>query len=395
VQDQPVRVTTFLLKHPGVDDQLLVPVMRALDDGLKRNTKLEMKDLDTRLAEFAQEVPQDQIDQARAQLADGLKALNGLEINTAVKKLSAAIDGLGRVLPFIKKQELADAMMSLAIAQFELGDRKGSRQTLSRLLCWRSDYKYDVAKHPPTLIGPFEEAKKELDKAKRGSLEVRSTPSSAQAYVDGRYVGVTPTTAEGLPIGDHYVTLKKEGYRKAVMTASVSAKAQQVVSIPLERSGKYLLVEQALAAMEKSLGNEMLDPSADNLKEVLFVDHAVFVRASPGAAGMIDLDLYLYDLRNRRRLSRVTKAIPVEQVEAPVSQLTSALYLNVNYEAELEAPKDAPIPKQQERKPFWKTWWFWTACGVGAVGIIVAGVAIAETQPKTCGGGNFCPGFQF
>ena len=59
---QPVRVTTFLLKHPGLDEQALVPVMRALDDGLKRNPRLEMKDLDTRLADFAQEVPQEQID---------------------------------------------------------------------------------------------------------------------------------------------------------------------------------------------------------------------------------------------------------------------------------------------------------------------------------------------
>ncbi len=60
-----VPVTTFLLKHPGVDDPPLEPVMRALDEGLKKNKRLEMKDLDTRLAEFAQEVPQEQIDEAR------------------------------------------------------------------------------------------------------------------------------------------------------------------------------------------------------------------------------------------------------------------------------------------------------------------------------------------
>jgi hypothetical protein len=353
-----------------------------------------MKDLDTRLAEFAQEIPQEQIDEGRLQLADGQKALANLDLGPAIKKLNAAIDSLSRVLPFIKKQELADAMMSLAVAQFAQGDKRGSKQTMVRLLTWRLDYKFDPARHPPALVGPFEEAQREVEKAKRGSLDIRTTPPAAQAYVDGKYIGVTPTFAEGLPIGEHWITLKKEGYRKAVTAANVSAKAQQVVSVPLEHSGKYLLVEQALNAMEKSLGNETLDSSADNLKEVLFVDHAVFVRASPGAAGMIELDLYLYDLRNRHRLGRTTKAVALDDT-AQQGQLASALYQNVNYEAELEAPKEAPIPRAAERKPFWKTWWFWTAAGVVVVGAVAIGVAVAATQPKECGGGNFCPGFTF
>ena len=79
------------------------------------------------------------------------------------------------------------------------------------------------------------------------------------------------------------MTLKKEGFKKAVMAAQVSSKVQQLVSIAIERSTKYLLVEQALAGVEKSLGELSLDPSADNLKEVLFIDHAIFVRAAPAA----------------------------------------------------------------------------------------------------------------
>ena len=59
---------------------------------------------------------------------------------------------LSKVLPYIKKQELADAMMSLAVAHFENGDKKATKQTLLRLLTWRLDYKYDVNKHPPALI---------------------------------------------------------------------------------------------------------------------------------------------------------------------------------------------------------------------------------------------------
>src|SRR5207237_4096136 len=108
-----VPVTTFLLAHPGIDDQALVPVMRTLDDGLKRNARLDFKDLDTRLADFAQEVPQEQIDQGRQLLSDGQKALTALELGAAIRKLEQAIEILSKVLPYIKKAELADAMMAL------------------------------------------------------------------------------------------------------------------------------------------------------------------------------------------------------------------------------------------------------------------------------------------
>src|SRR5581483_4103231 len=236
---QPVRVTTFLLQHKGVDDQALVPVMRALDDGLKRNPRLEMKDLDTRLADFAQEVPQAQIDEGRLLMQEGQKALAALEMATAIKKLNAAIDALSKVLPYIKKHELADAMMALGATQFLDNDKKSAMKTFIRLITWRQDYKIDTNKYAPQLIAPFEDARKEVEKTKRGSLEIRSEPGAAEAYVDGKYIGVTPTFAEGLPAGEHWVTLKKEGYRKAVMPATVSAKIQQMVSVPLERSGKY------------------------------------------------------------------------------------------------------------------------------------------------------------
>lgn len=387
---QPVRVTTFLMKHPGLDDQALVPVLRALDDGLKRNPRLEMKDLDTRLADFAQEVPQEQIDEGRLLLQEGQKALTALDLPTAIKKLSQAVEVLSKVLPYVKKQELADAMMALGAAHFENADKREAKRTFERLLVWRTDYKVDLAKYPPTLLSIVEEVRKEVERQKRGSLEIRSEPAAAQAYVDGRYIGVTPTFADGLITGEHWVTLKKEGFKKAVMPAQVSSKVQQLVSITMERSTKYLLVEQALAGVEKSLGEMTLDASADNLKEVLFIDHAVFVRAAPAGPGQIKVDSFLYDLRTRRRLTRVTKTVTVAKAEKELSTLASALYLNVSYEAELVETKDAPPPKPYVRPPFYKTWWFWTAAGVAVTGVVLG--ATLAPRPKDCGNGNFCFG---
>ncbi|HEX6835437.1 MAG TPA: PEGA domain-containing protein [Polyangia bacterium] len=389
---QPVHVTTFLLKHPGVDDQALVPVMRALDEGLKRNPRLEMKDLDTRLADFAQEVPQEEIDQGRLLLQEGQKALTALDLPAAIHKLGQSVEVLSKVLPYVKKQELADAMMALGAAHFENGDKKEAKRTFERLLVWRTDYKVDLSKYPPALLSIVEDTRKEVEHFKRGSIEIRSEPSAAQAYVDGRYIGVTPTFADGLIVGEHWVTLKKEGFKKAVMAAQASSKQQQLVSITMERSTKYLLVEQALAGVEKTLGETMLDASADNLKEVLFIDHAVFVRAAPAGPGQIKVDTFLYDLRTRRRLTRVTKTVSVAHAEKELSTLASALYLNVSYEAELVESKDAPPPKPYVRPPFYKTWWFWTAAGVAVAGVALGAGLGAALAPKSCGSSTFCFG---
>ncbi len=389
----PVRVTTFALDHPGVDDSAVASIMRAVDEGLKRNPRLEMKDLETRLAEFAQDVPQDQIDDGRLQLQEGQKALTALELPAAIKKLTAAVDTLGKVLPYVKKQELADAMMALAAAYFENGDKKNANTWLVRLYTWRSDYRLDTNKYSPDLIAPVESARAEVEKAKRGAIEIHSDPTAAQAYVDGKYVGVTPTSAEGLAVGEHYITFKREGgYKKAVLAATVSAKQLGVVTATLERSNKYLLVEQAVKAAEKSLGQPTLDQSADNLKEVLYVDHAVFVRVAPSGQ-QLSVDAYLYDLRTRKRLTRVTKTMPAAEAEQQSASLASSLYLNVSYESVAEGPHDAPIPKQKQRTPVYKAWWFWTAIGVGVIGIAV--IAAEVPRPKDCGAGNVCPGFSF
>ena len=92
-----------------------------------------------------------------------------------------------------------------------------------------------------------EDVRKDVEKARRGSLEIRSEPAAAQAYVDGKYVGVTPTFAEGLVVGEHWVTLKKEGFKKAVMAAQVSAKAGLFVGF-----GGAGVVEGRMAAKEPS-----------------------------------------------------------------------------------------------------------------------------------------------
>jgi hypothetical protein len=392
--EPPVKVTTFALAHPDVPEETVVAIMRALETGLKRNPRLEMRDLDTRLADFAQEIPQDKVDAARAAMKDGQKALLEMNIPGAIEKLQEAVDGLAKVLPYIKKQELADAQCTLAVAYYEGGDKKSGKDTFVKLLTWRSDYAFDVQKFPPQYAEIFQATQSELEKAKRGSISIVSEPAGALAYVDGKYIGITPCPAEGLIVGTHYVTLKKEGYKKAVAEASVSANRDRKLSVTLDQSEKYLLVQQALDKIKDGLGADMGGEDMDNLKQVLFIDHAVFLKTADKGAGKVEVDAFLYDLRTRRRLSRVTKDVPRAQAEAQLSSLASNLYLNVSYDPELIAPKEKPLPKQLKRPPLYTRWWFWGAVVVVAGGIATAIAVPLATRPPSCAPMDGCVTFK-
>jgi hypothetical protein len=56
-----------------------------------------------------------------------------------------------------------------------------------------------------------------------GGLNIVSSPSGAETYVDNQYYGYTPATLTGISVGQHSVTLKYTGYVDYLTTATVNA----------------------------------------------------------------------------------------------------------------------------------------------------------------------------
>lgn len=59
-----------------------------------------------------------------------------------------------------------------------------------------------------------------------GSLSVRSSPSSARVYLDGRYIGRTPETIDGVSYGRHTLRIERDGYRDHSQTVHVYSSAR-------------------------------------------------------------------------------------------------------------------------------------------------------------------------
>ena len=74
-----------------------------------------------------------------------------------------------------------------------------------------------------------------------GTLEVRSEPAGAEAYLDGGFRGITPLTLDGVRAGLHVVRAEKTGHDPATASALVSAGEREVVHLDLEdRVLRYL-----------------------------------------------------------------------------------------------------------------------------------------------------------
>jgi hypothetical protein len=70
-----------------------------------------------------------------------------------------------------------------------------------------------------------------------GTVEITSTPPGAEAIVNGRIRGMTPTTVGDLPPNDDVqIELRLRGYKAAHKSVSWSGKRLLQVSIPLEKA---------------------------------------------------------------------------------------------------------------------------------------------------------------
>src|SRR5262252_2259823 len=238
----PKVVVTVVVLPDELADRLLHGLSRALG----KNQRLDVKDAQKLLANFAGDEPTEDIEAARDLAKVGSDMLAEMQPREALGKLAEAVKKLELVMPFIHKQELADATLNLAVAEALEGNRAAAKNIFTDLLVWRPKADQDSTRVPPQVMKLYDEARKEVARLPRGSLEIHSDPEGALVFVDGHQVGTTPATVEGLTVGRHFVTFKKDAFLKLVIKAHVSSKEQQSVTGRLEKSKKYLLLQQAI-----------------------------------------------------------------------------------------------------------------------------------------------------
>ncbi|HVK75381.1 MAG TPA: PEGA domain-containing protein [Kofleriaceae bacterium] len=379
------------VKLPGVRR---ATVQVSMERALKRDRRLIVVDKDDRLAARAGRLPADVVAEARALVSSGEELLRRGQAEAALLKLQGASTQLARVLAWTQKQELARAQFLLGAAQVLTGDAKAAQATFVALLAWRPEMVADADIEPTKVLPVWEKARKQAARLAGGSIEIETAPAGALAYVDGKLIGFTPTVVEGLAVGVHYVTLRRDGHERRVEPVKVSGAHPVRVDLPLSRSPRADEVATAERQLIGGLGEKLAPASAQEgfamFGELLGVEHVVAVVVEPGDGRY---RAYVYDTGGGL-LGEQAVVVGDRELEDAFAEAATSLYVQVARAKARVAvkPRKPPPSSSSSGRSVFRRWWFWA--GVGTV--IAAGVgvplllSIDRDEPLTCPAGSSC-----
>ena len=348
--------------------------------------------------------PQAAVEASR--LADaGFTSLNTGNSSGALTQFRQAWDVLSQNPGAGSTRLHARIAKGLGVATFQDGNTTRAKELIKRsLLLYRSqtanEYAYSV-----DIRNVYEYAKREIDEQSPGTLEVRSTPDSAEVFVDGEFKGYTTIALSDQAAGNHLIEVIKDGYLKWSTNALVSAGGRLPIDAMLTAAPNKAELDAALSRVRKSMTSTRFASGVQPLLQTVEAREALVVTASLSTSGFT-LEGYYLDLAGvvnpvnatlaqdaefynniKRLLVRTTGAAPktsesVSSLGAPPKETIDSVMkqseavggdIVVNPD-EIFSEKKAPVESITDK------WWFWTIVGVGAAAIAGAVTAIVLTQ---------------
>lgn len=230
---------------------------------------------------------QRQVDTARSQLYAGSNE-RGLE------SVQDALTDLERVSPQVKPWPLTISALVLQAQMLKNLERtKESAEAFRRILRVEPTFKLDPDSYPPSTIAALEQVRKEVQRAKKGLLQVVSTPSGAQVFIDGREVGKTPFKGEVM-----------QGQYRVSLMAGEAVSFPHKVSVAREESLQIdMSFEGAVALQPPLCVTGFIDDSAGiSLASTVAAEQVVVVRNTAIKGNPPYISGTLYDVARGERI---------------------------------------------------------------------------------------------
>jgi tetratricopeptide (TPR) repeat protein len=362
----PISVAAFVIpKHQKLARPLRATTLLVLESALRRNPRLQVIDTDLRLAGADHITAESILNRARAQVAAGETLLAQGAAAKALREFQAAEEQFERLFEHTFRDDLPRTQFLIGASHALNDSPEAALAAFVGLLTWSPKFSMDPSfPHRERVAWLWERARVAKTKLPEGRFRLASTPTNALAYADGQLLGFTPTSTPPLTVGVHYLTLRVEGHERLVRKFTIEQGAQvQERTFTLRPAPAHQNVAAALAQVQERLGAPRIDEPLRTLRDLLQVDHAVFVTVN-GAT----YDVYAYDLIRGQRLANAVVTVgESDDLEHQLAELSDALYT--------EALRVMiPVTKSAERAPpapIYRRWWFWTGVGVLATAIII------------------------
>ncbi len=272
-------------------------------------------------------------------------------------------------------------LLRLGETRLAAGDARGAamafeRAVLFRARGWEAPLGADATEE-------LENAREVIENRATGAVSITTEPENAEVWVNGRYSGVAPLTVTSLSVGEHVISVAKEGYGRKTSTISCAGDELNETEVTLDPARRKPLFDQMVSALRDEV-NRPTGPRRENVEatkglgSLLLGEVGVLISTS-GPVERARVDLYLVDPVSRRFLNHVSRTLDISyRQKAAMVDLVGHL-LDIDYGVALGGSPVGPVDSYDG--PLTSKWWFWSVIGAGTVGAVTAAILSTQEEP--------------
>lgn len=324
----------------------------------------------------------------------GVKAFKEQEYPAAIKKLQEATSGFETLiqqygLSYTLRRRIVLSYMYLGAAQLLDAQIEDATTSFRRANAWFSNY--------PLPKAAFEEEtprnvfKQSIERPGRGSSTIVVNASvPGQLFLNGLWVGEAPQNLENISAGTHFLTWARLGYKPITLKLNVPENDKAVADFNPVPDPNKKQIDTFLMKLDEHLRNKVnVPPILADFAVRIRVENIIVFRTTAN-----ETEISWYNAKSGGWQKRVRRAASVPgtfatQVEnflfvpSPVLDLKSEVPDRNKCYADSDCGSGRCVGGTcQTNKPLLKQWWFWTALGVGIVGIGTGAYFLFQMQNR-------------
>lgn len=319
--------------------------------------------------------PFDEIAAGRRLVEEGASAFEARNLGLARRQLSRGLELLIRMEPYLAQRgPLEDALLWNLRAATSANLARAARQLLNFSPQLRLEWAGEISDE--ALVAQVNESLHLQKTTRPGGVEVQASPPLSEVFLNGVFVGVSPVRLEGLPVGEHLLRVRRDGYEPQVAIVDVAPGRRAQLDIVLKPTKNLPVIQN----IDETIGGQIGDPrpgkALSDLKALLLIEQAISVKVSRQGEEVV-AEAFLYDMRSMQQLrasrlvlssrSFASRRASAQELLGALSNLGSAQIDNGGV-----GPSSTSLLDE---------WWFWPGVGVAAAGVLSA-VLIVSLQPE-------------
>lgn len=367
-QEVPLVTLFDLSSDDAAAREIAYDVARAL----RKSKQVRFRDIDESLNVGGEEM---QISSAKSgdgfMKAGSAKLKKGEHADAAEDLDSAVASYLAAYAHLQDPSVLPRAMALLGVALLLSGDQKGATAAFQRATRADAKLEQDFTGYPPKVQQVYDAARKTVLAAAKVDFEIETRPPYAEVYVNGRYMGLSPTYVSSVA-GEQFIALSKHGYARKAKIIQVPESGQKLDET-LDPARRKQAFESIKERLQEIFGGAVEPNDLTEAQGLVALPFVVVVRAS-GSREKMKVELALANLAGRQVVNRITKDVPwLKRDRDTIDKVMEEL---------LKAP-EVPIDKAPEirTRSILTTWWFWAVVAGVAGGSVLAYKLASSEDP--------------